>query len=256
MKNVGDGDGDGDGDGERTLPSSSSSSYTARSIILIFSNSESGANLTFFLGLPVFALIPGVVLAVIVLAFDIGLGLGGGTAGEPFRIDLSASANGFQSAGGADADSSDLTDVESPAVELELELVVDAVGIFFLKLGSLALGFDEKKLESDWAPFTTVLPVEAETDPVVAPAEVAVVVAVVGADERLPSAEGSFLTTALAPEGVDMIAFFAGGIEDVADNGLVLEGLDSLEDGAGAESGCFRFLVFVSVQKLGCQHWN
>lgn len=162
-------------------------------------------------------------------------GLGGGTTGDPFRIDLSASAKGFQSDGCA---LSSVFTVESPVPE-EADVVL-ATG-FLLKLGSLALGF-EKKLESDCAPFTTEL-VVADAEPAVALLLGADAVEV---DERLPS-EGSFLTIALAPDGVEIIDFFAGGARDLVDEVEVLDVADDLEGGRVAESGCFRFFAFVST---------
>jgi hypothetical protein len=125
-----------------------------------------------------------------------------------------------------------------------IEVVVTG---FFLKLGSLAFGF-EKKLESDCAPFTTALVLVLEL------AAVALVLGGVDVAEPFPS-EASFLTTAFAPDAADIIAFFVGGAEEEEAEVVVPVVLDGFEAGpdaepdADAESGCFRFLVFDSARQ-------
>ena len=133
-----------------------SSSYTARSIHLTFSSSPSPANRTIFFGLPVFAeIVTGPELLLLgsfpsvrgsrTIAFVFGCGCDL-TLGEPFRTDLSASANGSQSIGWATSG--------VDAVIARAGAGSTGFGIR-RKDGNLGFGLAEKKDASALTSFTT-----------------------------------------------------------------------------------------------------
>jgi hypothetical protein len=215
----------------RTLNPGVSSSYIARSIYLIFSSSLS-SNFTFFFGFPVFALIPGGVLTPETIVFPLETGFGSAGESEDLRRDFIASSKGFVYVIADDA--SKVVGVGA-VVAVAVGVGVVGVVVFFRKLGSFALGFAEKKPESDCAPFGAplVVPAVLENVPVVG-------------ELRL-----SFLTATRTPAGLTTAAFFVAGAVDAL---LVVPGVARVPLDGAVEASSFRFLGRSSGETHGSDH--